>query len=135
VVYGGSGNDVLYGDLGADTIRTDGGTDTLFGGNGSGDDAAADTFVINSSTATTGVVINDFTAGTDKINLAAFANASGAVSFVTGSSFATGGTVAQARFDAANNNLLIDTDGNATTDVTIKLTGVSSVASTDFVLS
>jgi hypothetical protein len=78
--------------------------------------------------------VNDFVSGTDKINLAAFANIFGNASFVTASSFGTANT-AQFRFDATNNNLLIDSNGDGTADITVKLTGVTSVSASDFVLS
>jgi Ca2+-binding RTX toxin-like protein len=127
-VVGGADNDVLVGDKGNDRLVSDGGTDTLTGGEGN------DTFVFSGSSAASGIVVSDFQAGLDKIDLTAFANIFGPAQFVTASSFSESNNRSQFRFDSSSRTLLIDSNGDATAELTISLTGVSSLSASDFTL-
>lgn len=133
----------LFGDAGKDTLIGNGGADTLIGGTGQDSmngGSGADVFVFtglgdfNSVTATGADVIADFLAGTDHIDLTGVdANTATAADdaftevLASGTAFTKAG---QLRLDAGV--LYGNTDGDATAEFALKLTGISTLALTDF---
>jgi Ca2+-binding RTX toxin-like protein len=126
VLTGGAGNDVLTGGLG---------TDSLTGGTG------ADTFVFESMDSGLGAerdVVTDFlTAQLDKLDVRSI----DANSLLAGQqTWAFIGTAAfsdaaQVRFDAANHVVQFNDNANLAADFEIGLTGVASLAATDFLFT
>ena len=143
------GNDRIFGGLGADTIYGGTGQDVMTGGNTiTGGDGARDTFVFvgtNESGPAAGTRdwITDFTEGTaataDRINLATI----DAVSTVAGNQlFAWIGTAVfsgvagQLRYAVSGLNTIVtgDVNGDKAADFSVALSGVHTLAATDFVL-
>lgn len=126
---GDRGNDSLRGGNGDDTLIGGTGRDTLSGGSG------ADVFVFASAadsgvTTATRDVIEDFSSGTDRIDLTGFGPGIG---FVGTASFSGGG--AELRFDLGARQLQLDADGDGTADFSIRLSGVSSLLQGDVILA
>jgi Ca2+-binding RTX toxin-like protein len=150
-IYGGLGNDTLNGGADNDVIHGDSawgdntqdGNDILIGGAGNDTlwgGAGNDTFRYTTISSGTDV-IQDFTQGSDKIDLSqidAKTSTSG-----TNDAFAFGGqnanTVANSvtwYYDSGNNQTVIqiDNNGNTTADLTITLVGAVTLTATDFTL-
>jgi Ca2+-binding RTX toxin-like protein len=129
IVFGGSGNDSINGQGGSDVIVGGYGADILTGAGGN------DTFVYL-DVKDTNDTITDFTSG-DKIDFSAI-DANPALSGDQG--FAFGGTTATAHgvwYAQLGGNVIVymDTDGNASTaELSLTLSGVSTVGSGDFLL-
>ncbi|HEX8216588.1 MAG TPA: hypothetical protein VF577_03895 [Allosphingosinicella sp.] len=128
VVDGGAGNDTITGGLGADVLT---------GGTG------ADRFVYNFASETAvGAhdVITDFSrAEADKISLNAIdanANASGNQNFSFIGMSAFSGVAGQLRYSQADGKTFVsgDVNGDRAADFMIELSGLVSLASTDFIL-
>ncbi|HYI64993.1 MAG TPA: calcium-binding protein [Allosphingosinicella sp.] len=155
VIYGGTGNDTLSGLDGNDELRASSGSDSLFGGDGddllvgaSGTDtseggAGADTFRF-SSAYESGLGagadrITDFAPGTDLIDLAG-ADADIATpgnqvfTFVGNAAFSN--TAGELRYydDGTDTWVQADTNGDGIADFEIALTGVLTLAGSDFIL-
>jgi Ca2+-binding RTX toxin-like protein len=139
ILLAGAGKDILDGGLGSDILRGGAGADKLTGG------AGADKFDFNfladtGLTSTTMDTILDFkTSEGDKIDLldidadtALIGNQ--AFTFLGMVSAFTGDATAQLRFDAATHIVYGSTDADTAAEFAIALTGVNSLASTDFVL-
>ncbi len=134
VLSGGVGNDTLAGGAGNDVLTGGLGTDRLTGGTG------ADTFVFESMDSGLGTardVITDFlTAQLDKLDVRSI----DANSLLAGQqTWAFIGTAAfsgagQVRFDAVNHVVEFNDNANLAADFEIELTGVASLAATDFLL-
>jgi Ca2+-binding RTX toxin-like protein len=150
-VSGGAGNDILYGDAAGDpfagsedTIDGGDGNDELWGGaakdtmtGGAGEDifgyqAASQSQGVNTDT------ITDFVSGTDTLGFQGFLF--GAIAFlgnVATSDEATSAldnadTAGTAVYNQATSQVLVDTTGSGVADMTITLTGVSTLAQDDF---
>lgn len=130
---GGAGNDTLHGGSGNDTLMGGAGKDMLTGSSG------YDTFKFNAITdsvvGTNRDVIADFVRGTDKIHLSAI----DADVFTTGDQAfkligSTTAFSAAGQIKLSSGVLYGDVTGDGVADFQIALTGVTSVASTDFVL-
>ena len=137
VLIGNGGNDVLNGLSGADRIVGGMGADTLIGGNG------ADDFVYTAVNHSNNQfdVIKDFIHGVDDIDVAAIdangaAAGNAAFNFRGNSAFTgTGAEVRWMQHAAANiTNVLFDIDGNQVADMTIRLTGLITLDTGDFML-
>ena len=138
---GGSGNDALYGGSGNDTLSGGDGTDDLTGGYGADlltGGAQADTFHFD-SVLDTNDTITDFVSGTDKLDFSGI----DAKPLVSGDqAFAWGGKVNAPSViangvtwmtDGSDVTVYADTDGDlSTAEFTITLTGIVSIARTDF---
>lgn len=132
LLQGNAGNDRLSGGAGNDTLNGGIGKDTLTGGLGN------DTFTFtsqNDSLTMTADTIADFTVKLDKINLSAIdANAltvaNEAFSFIGASAFTQ--TAGQIRYAAGV--LTGDVNGDGFADFSINVTGVTTLAASDFVL-
>ena len=157
---GTTGNDTLNGDAGKDTLDGGAGNDTITGGADSDSltgGAGADTFVYTSNVKDSAGIrldtIVDFkTTDGDKIDLNAIdAKSSTPIVLATpatnepftfiGNSAFTAGAAGEGQlrfnFNAANNTLTLEgnTDANpATVEFSVVLTGVTTIAATDFVL-
>ena len=126
-------NNVLTGNSAANVLTGGAGTDTLRGGLGN------DIFDFNrASESSVGVkkdVITDFVSGSDRIDLsgidAVVGGSDNAFRFINTGVFTS--VAGQLRWNVATHTLQGDTDGNGVADVEIQLTGVSSVASHDFI--
>lgn len=138
---GGSAvNNVLVGNSAANAIYGLGGRDVMQGGGG------ADKFVyLNASdtgtTAATRDLIQDFTPGSDKIDLGAIdANGAdagdGTFSFQAASGAAFTGVVGQLHFLTSGANTIVEGDinGDKIADFQIELTGLKALQAIDFVL-
>ncbi len=134
-----AGADRLFGNGGADTLSGGGGKDKLQGGTG-GDtlsgNAGADIFIFKTLAEISGDRITDFVAGTEKIDLsgidAVAGGADNAFAF-GGQAFAGAGSV---RFvqGSGETSVEIDMTGNGVADYVLKLTGLHTLAATDFIL-
>ncbi|WP_121630582.1 calcium-binding protein [Tropicibacter alexandrii] len=130
-IEGGAGDDILYSGSGNDEIVGGGGKDLMNGG------ADADIFVFEavSDSGTTGAtadIIKSFEHGVDRIDMSFLTNPA----FIGTGAF-TGGGTAEIRVQLlANNNsrLLIDADGNGTTDMMITMLGQQTFDADDFIL-
>jgi len=127
---GSTYNDTLLGNTLANIITGGTGKDTMTGG------AGADVFkfsAITDSGKATGVrdIITDFVKGTDKIDLTDFAG-----SFTFKGTGALGGSVAGVNYAQVSGNTIIgiDADSNGTLDMQIELTGLHTLAASDFLL-
>ena len=134
-IHGNGGNDNLGGGAGADWLFGDAGDDRLNGG--MGDDllmgkTGADRFVFQNGGGVDQV--GDFsTSDGDKLVFEGVLH--GTFSYLGASAFTASGN-SEARF--AGGQLFVDTDGNGTTDITVKLTGIidaSQLHASDFVFS
>lgn len=139
---GFGGNDRLFGNGGADVLSGDGGNDTLTGGLGRDTltgNAGADVFDYNRTTES-GLnardVITDFRRGLDHIDLSGI----DANSVAGGNQDFTGFIKAGAAFTRAGQLKFVDgvlfgnTDGDATAEFAIVLTGVTALSVADLVL-
>ncbi len=124
-INGGSDNDTLFGGSGADTLAGNNGTDLMSGG--SGRDVFVFETIDHSPHGSSRDTISDFQPGEDQIDLSGF---SGTLTFVTSYS----GTVGEVRFSSANERLYIDLDGDSASDVSIDLTGVTTIVASDLIL-
>jgi Ca2+-binding RTX toxin-like protein len=139
---GGAGNDTLNGGDGNDRLTGGAGLDTLSGGLGS--DTFAYLTAADSGSSSSRDLIQDFAPGTDKIDISVFdANTSllalGTQNFVfDGSSTSTTAAAGHLhyRYDSAANITYVEgnTNSNSTMEFQIKLAGMLTLASTDFVL-
>ena len=157
VIAAGSGNDTVSGDDGSDRLRGGEGNDTITGGTGNdwlngnfGVDilsggAGADTFnfrSVNASPSGTGTydTIADFShAEGDKIDVSSIdadKGSSGDQAFTFIGSAAFGHHAGELRYHTTGTGLVIDADvdGDGISDLSIALTGVSSIAVADFIL-
>ncbi len=155
-LYGGAGADTLKGGSGVDKLFGDVGKDTLFGGSkadillgGTGKDmlsggTGADMFVFK-STADSGAgrkqadVISDFAAGDDLVKLSRIDadtthKGNDAFTFIGTDGFS--GTAGELRYTVASEGVRVfaDTNGDGRADMQIRLTGIDSMAATDFIL-
>ncbi len=112
IINGGTGNDKMTGGSGADIFKFSAVTD-------SGKAAGARD------------IITDFVKGTDKIDLADFAG-----TFAFKGTGALGGSVAGVNYAQVSGNTIIgiDADSNGTLDMQIELTGLHTLAASDFLL-
>ncbi|MGK9232470.1 hypothetical protein KXS07_11085 [Inquilinus limosus] len=126
-LLGSAGDDILIGYDGDDVLIGGVGTDTLTGG------AGQDRFVISAVTEGPDLV-TDFTSSQgDKLVFQGLLH--GTFSYLGAAAFTATGN-SEARF--AGGVLLVDTDGNGTTDITLSLTGITSASqlhASDFVFS
>ncbi|MBC7357615.1 MAG: DUF4214 domain-containing protein [Desulfacinum sp.] len=141
----GSGADRVQGSNKADTIQMGAGADTVLGSQGAdtitlGD--GADTVVysnLNQSSNTATDVITDFVSGTDVLDLSALgvtAYAGSKASFALAQGALPGGGTVAAVFQADENRLWVDMDGNGTLDANdfrVVMQGVSSLAATSVI--
>ena len=141
---GNAGNDVLTGGAGNDTLLGGEGNDTLIGGTGKDvltGGAGKDVFKFNSRTesgltSTQRDVITDFVQGQDKINLSAI----DADTAMAGKQAFTGLIAAHEAFSQAGQLRLEagvlygNIDADAAAEFSIALTGVTTLAATDFIL-
>lgn len=131
---GYAGNDVVSGGAGADTIDGGRGADRLTGG--TGNDRFVFSAATHSGTSTTRDTITDFVRGQDRIDLRAIdanVGASGDQAFgkLVG---ATTAFTAPGQLRLAGGVLYGNTDADAQAEFSIALTGVSTVALSDFLL-
>ena len=154
-IFGGSGTDTLSGLDGADELRGETGADTLLGGDGddlliggSGTDsstggAGADTFRMStqyeSGLGAAADRITDFAPGTDLIDLGfvdADTNTGGnqAFNFVGNAAFSSTAGELRTFDDGTDTWVQADTNGDGMADFELVLTGVLTLASSDFVL-
>ena len=137
---GNAANNVLVGNDAANSLYGLGGRDVMRGGLG------ADKFVylFNSDTGKTAVtrdLIQDFTPGTDKIDLSALdangaAPLNGTFQFQATQGAAFTGVAGQLHYFASAGNTIIEGDfnGDKVADFQIELTGLKTLLGTDFVL-
>lgn len=156
--FGLAGNDTLRGNGGTDTLLGGSGDDALIGGpgndrlvGGTGKDlltgaSGADHFIFQKASASSGRastadVISDFVRGTDKISLSAidaFANggtANDTFLWRGTSSFSSGiaGEIRYQKYDTYT-LVLIDLDGDSNVEMSIRVNGLHSFTSSDFIL-
>jgi hypothetical protein len=124
---GGAGNDTLHGEQDNDTLLGGDGADSMTGG------AGLDVFLfVRPSEATSAAQdrITDFTRGEDLIDLSTL---DGTLAYRGTGAYVAGG--AQMRIVAGGNTqLLIDLNGDNTTDMKIILTGNINLQAADFIL-
>jgi len=125
-LLGGSGNDTLTGGAGNDTLIGGAGADSLFGGLGA--DVFQYVLAGDSPFAAGFDVIRDFQLGTDVINL----DIPVALTFV-GTGLHTGGGNGSVRYVLGTDRttVLVDTDGNGTSDMRILMIGEFALTSAD----
>jgi Ca2+-binding RTX toxin-like protein len=138
----GSGNDTLNGGSGNDTLIGSGGADSLIGGTGNdtlNGGLGADQFVFTSVTSGTDTIadFNSVNGGDDESDVLRF-NGLGVGTFVyRGAAAFTGGSNnSEAR--VSGNQVLVDTNGDGTADITITMTGLtaaSELSASDFVFT
>ncbi|MFO1376880.1 MAG: VCBS domain-containing protein [Steroidobacteraceae bacterium] len=134
-VYGGAGNDTLYGEGDKDFLYGEAGDDRLIGGPGQdrvNGGAGNDTFVYldpTDSTMTEQDVIQDFTQGQDKIDLAALL---GATDLVWGGTTPTPKGLWYGPVNT-NTNVYVDLNGDTTADFRIQVNGLLTMTKADFV--
>lgn len=118
---GNSGINTLSGGNGNDTIAGAGGNDALTGGSG------ADHFVFNSSSSGVDTItdFNQLDGGADEFDVMRFEGLGVGTFAYRGTNAFTGGSDnSEAR--VSGNQVLVDTNGDGTTDITITLTGLTS---------
>lgn len=130
-VTGGGGNDSLLGGAGGDTISGGNGNDTLVGGTGSDSlsgGSGTDTFIYRTVTGVTGDTISDFVSGTDKLDFSGLG-----LEFLGSGVFTN--SINQIRWAVSGPNVLvlIDTDGDGSSNHHITLLGISTLATGDFI--
>lgn len=132
---GKAGNDALIGGAGNDTLIGGAGKDMLTGGEGN-DVFKFNTFAESGITSATWDVITDFVRGQDRIDLSVLdANIA-----LAGNQAFTGLIGANVAFSKAGQLKLVagvlygNTDSDATAEFAIALTGITTLANTDFVL-
>jgi serralysin len=140
-IYGAAGNDVLYGRGGNDTLVGGDGNDRLVGGAGADRliaGSGADTFIFQSvaeSSATARDRIDDFSSGTDRVDLRAIdanGNVTGDQAFSYLGSKAFTGDPGDLNF--INGVLSGDINGDAVADFQINVLNVSMLVESDFYL-
>ena len=157
VVGGGSGNDTLRGSDGDDVLRGADDNDSLYGGGdndlltgGLGVDtmsggSGGDRFIFvrraeSGSSVATSDLISDFAVGQDVIDLFGIdANINDAVpnnAFIFIGTSAFTNLAGQMRYSSAGGvtTLQMDTNGNGTADMSIRLTGTLTLTAQDFIL-
>jgi serralysin len=144
IINGNSGNNVLDGQAGNDTLSGGAGNDTLIGGagkdkmtGGSGSDTFVFTALTDSGTSSTSRdVITDFVSGIDKIDLSALDANSGAGGFQAFDTLIASNAAftAAGQFKFSNGVLYLNTDGDSQAEMSIALTGVTSLTLGDFIL-
>ncbi|WP_435201527.1 calcium-binding protein [Qipengyuania sp. 902] len=147
LLYGGTGNDSLDGGSGADDLFGEGGNDTLTGGFGVDTltgGTGGDTFVFaslghSSSSAGAADTITDFSkAQGDIIDLSAIdanANVGGNQGFAFVGQAAFSGTAGELRYEydgGGDTLLLLDVDGDGSSDMTVRLTGEIALTGAQF---
>lgn len=138
---GTAGNDTLDGAGGSDTLNGAAGNDILIGGKSADQltgGEGSDTFVYKNTNESSvkfksADTITDFKSGTDKIDLSAI-DADSTVAGDQAFAFTTAAFTNAAEVKLNGSVLEGHTAGHTTVDFTINLTGVTSVAATDFVL-
>lgn len=131
---GGTGNDQLFGGDGNDRIGGDAGADTLHGGAGN------DRFDFASNDFGTIDVVSDFVRGSDRIGLEFFDARPAtldddALAFVFQGQFVGGGQGSvRYEFVGASTQVMVDTNGDAVSDLSILLAGNTFLGTADFVL-
>ena len=142
---GAAGNDTLDGGSGADSLTGGAGEDQLTGGLGN------DLFIFRepadmANDATTADIVTDFTQGQDRIDLSlidAFAGTPVNDVFVwRGTDAFSSSTQGEVRFERIDNSgtasdytmVYIDTDADADAELAVRLTGLITLASGDFLL-
>jgi Ca2+-binding RTX toxin-like protein len=135
---GGAGVDSLWGYGGNDTLIGGAGRDTLVGGTGN------DLFVFDDgdfggATTATADRITDFTNGQDKLDLSAVDANTGlggdqAFSFIGTSAFS--GTAGELHYQQISGNTYVsgDTNGDGVADFMIRLDGLHTMTSSDFII-
>ena len=119
---GAANDDVLSANAGADTLFGGGGSDILIGGTGS--DIFKYTATSDSTDASMDAILDfDATDGSEDILLEGLLT--GTFAYKGSSAFSGGGNT-EARFTESTHILEIDTDGDATADMKIRLDGVAS---------
>lgn len=146
-ILGGAGNDTLYGGAGQDSLQGEAGDDVLVGGagrdklkGGEGADIFRFTALSDSPTgAANRDIIQDFEQGLDRIDLRqidanVLTQADNAFRFIGDSAF--GGVAGQLRAVATGTTTLVtgDVNGDGVADFELALTGVYTLAATDFLL-
>jgi Ca2+-binding RTX toxin-like protein len=145
-LLGGGDHDKLTGSQGNDDLRGDTGNDTLWGGEGQdylNGGLGADRFVFTTMDYGSMDHVGDFTSGQDKIDLSAFDGRAdleydqalwyrGAADFIGGGQ----GSVRFQVISPSYTNVHVDVNGDALTDLTIQLSGLTAPTPTvfDFVL-
>jgi serralysin len=134
-LFGRGGNDVLYGDAGSDLLSGGAGLDYLFGGDG------ADRFKYQTAAeSTVGVggrdVIRDFVRGVDRIDLAGIDANTGTAGNSAFTRFIGANQVftAAGQLKFSNGVLYGNTDGDATAEFAIALTGITGLSTADVIL-
>jgi Ca2+-binding RTX toxin-like protein len=153
-ISGGTGNDTITGGNGADTLTGGTGSDTFVYTNNGAVDAAGAITALSGQTGTTGATrdtITDFSIGDDQIDLSQFNGHIGddnahSFVFIGNNAFTASGVDSDGaglddghaglvRYANNGGNTLIQIDVNhdGTADASITLTGVYTLANTDFV--
>ena len=144
-LWGGMGNDTLSGGAGNDAMRGRGGNDTLIGGAGKDvliGGLGADVFVFNNVADSPDRNnkfdrIADFETGIDHLDFSALAASSGgsAYSYLGASRFSAtgGGEILTQLLADGNTAMLLDTDGNGSSEMRILFNGAVSFTADDFV--
>lgn len=144
-LQGNGGNDSLIGSDGNDTLVGDLGKDVLSGGAGA-DRFLFKTYLDTGATTTTADVIAGFTHGSDKIDLSvidASVLASGNNAFVflgahsAGTSSSGAVTTSQVNLSGTANDytmVWLDLDSDSAAEAAIRITGLVTLTSTDFIL-
>jgi Ca2+-binding RTX toxin-like protein len=136
VIDGGRKNDQLFGGDGADVLIGGAGSDTMTGG------ADADIFRFLDLTDFASDVVTDFDNAADRIDFSAVDTdavtpGDQAFAFIGNAAFTVSGS-AQIRFmketERGSTLVQVDTDGDATADVSLRLTGLVTLDSADFIL-
>ncbi len=145
LLWGGKGNDTLSGGAGNDILRGRGGDDTLIGGAGKDlmiGGQGADVFVFNAVADSADTNnrfdrIADFETGIDHLDFSALATLNGgmAFSYLGADKFSgTGGGEMLTQLMADGNTvLLLDVDGDGTSDMRILFNGAVSFTAADFI--
>lgn len=130
VLYGFAGNDWIDGGDGNDSISGDEGIDGLFGG------AGVDLFIYtatNESTLWSGDWINDFVAGTDKLDISAIATA---VDVIGSALFSGTGGAEWRSYDVSGNTVNhLDINGDSVADFEIVMAGQVSITESDLLFN
>jgi len=129
-IIGSSYNDTLKGTSIANIINGGLGNDTMTGGSGA-DVFKYSTVTDSGKAAGARDIITDFVKGSDKIDLGDFAG-----TFAFKGTGALGGSVPGVNYAQVSGNTIIgiDADGNGTLDMQIELTGLHTLAASDFLL-
>jgi VCBS repeat-containing protein len=143
-VTGGADNDVLSGLGGADKLNGAAGNDLLAGGagadtltGGAGADAFVYTDVSESTAAATDTIVDFHHAEGDYLDLSAIdadTGLAGDQAFTLIGTAAFSHTAGELRYQVSGSTLTLqaDVNGDGVADMTIKLTGVTSLSATDF---